>query len=66
MTTMIPESDADRVARLEAILDELILKIMVNLNQHGYGTAEILAALDEVCEKRHKAYQEDPDPAEDP
>ena len=66
MTTMIPESDADRVARLEAILDELILKIMVNLNQHGYGTAEILAALDDVCEKRQKAYEEDPDPAEDP
>ena len=42
----------------------MILKIMVNLDRHGYGTREILAALDGVFEKRHCAYEHDSDPAE--
>jgi hypothetical protein len=56
----------ERAAHLEGVLDELILKIMINLNGRGYSTTEILAALDNVCDARHRANDEDPDPAEDP
>jgi hypothetical protein len=66
MTTVPPSEDEDRATKLEGIVEEMILKIMLNLNQHGYSTAEILAALDDVCDKRHREYQEDPDPADDP
>ena len=61
-----PSDRDERNAHLESVMDEMILKIMINLNQHGYSTAEILAALEDVCDKRHREYQEDPDPADDP
>jgi hypothetical protein len=60
-----PSGD-DRMQRLDEVLDSMILKIMVNLNQRGYSSAEILAALDDVCDRRHRELEEDPDPAEDP
>ena len=66
MTTASLSEDGGRATELEAIVDEMIVKIMLHLNQKGYGTAEILAALDDVCDKRHHEYLQDPDPADDP
>jgi hypothetical protein len=40
--------------------------VMIHLNQRGFGTDEILDALERVCRHRRNAYDEDPDPAEDP
>jgi hypothetical protein len=65
MTEILEIKDAERSAYLAEVLDEMILKIMINLNQRGYGTEEILEALESVCEKRQHAYEEDPDLAED-
>jgi hypothetical protein len=66
MTEILQVDPADRANQLEAVLDEMLLKIMINLNHRGYGTKEILTALGSVCAKRRNAYEEDPDPAEDP
>jgi hypothetical protein len=66
MAEILPIDDPERGAHLAAVIDEMILKIMINLNQRGYGTDEILDALESVCEKRRQANDEDPDPAEDP
>jgi len=65
MTAILPIDDPERSAHLEAVLDEMLLKIQINLNQRGYGTKEILTALDSVCEKRWQAYEEDIGPADD-
>jgi hypothetical protein len=64
VTAMVPIDDPDRSTQ-EAVLDEMLLKIQIDLNQRGYGTKEILTALDSVCEKRWRAYEQDPDPADD-
>lgn len=66
MTEIHLLGDPTRTQHLEAVLDEMISKIMINLNQGGYGTSEILAALDNVCDKRGREFEEVPDPAEDP
>jgi hypothetical protein len=66
MVEILDENKDDRKSRLTEALDDMILKIMINLNQRGYGTSEILDALDDVCERRWHAYEEDPDPADDP
>jgi hypothetical protein len=66
MAEILEIDGADRAAHLETVLDDLLLKIMINLNQRGYGTKEILTALDNACSKRWDAYEEDPDPADDP
>lgn len=56
---------ASRADELESLLDDLILKIMINLSQRGYDTPEVLAALDAVCERRHREYEDEPNTAED-
>ncbi len=62
----ISQMDEDaRAAHLKMVMDELILKIMINLNERGFGTSEVLAALDEVCDKQHLEYQGDAGLAED-
>lgn len=66
MATILPVGDPQRGVQLESILDELILKIMINLNERGYGTGEIITALERVCRRESEAYAEDPDPADDP
>jgi hypothetical protein len=66
MTEILPIDDPQRGAQLEAILDELILKIMINLNERGYGTGEIIIALERVCRRESEAYEQDPDPTDDP
>ena len=64
--TTLSQADRDvRNAHLKTIMDEMILKIMINLNQRGYSTAEILAALDDVCDHRHHEYREIANPAND-
>lgn len=65
MTETLAIDDPDRRVHLEAVLDQLLLKIQINLNQRGFGTKEILTALDSICAKRWDAYEEDPDPAEE-
>jgi len=60
------QHEPERTARLRSALQEMILKIMINLNQRGYGTAEILDALESVCAAERRAYETDPDPADDP
>jgi hypothetical protein len=66
MTEILEIDDKARRAYLEKVLDEMLLKIQINLNQRGYGTKEILTALDNACAKRWDDYEEDPDPADDP
>lgn len=65
MTDINTMNQEERDTFLEQIMDDLILKIMINLNERGFSTAEILAALDDVCDKRHREYDEDPDPSDD-
>lgn len=59
-------TEEDRASRLDRALDDHILKVMMHLNQKGFGTDEILESLERVCRHRRDAYDEDPDPAEDP
>lgn len=55
-----------RTSALADVVESLVLKFMINLNQRGYGTTEILDAFEAVCQRQRNAYDEDPDPAEDP
>lgn len=59
-------SAVEPAAVLVQALDEHILKVMMHLQERGWGTAEILDALECVCSRQRQAYEEDPDPADDP
>ena len=65
MTDITIMNQKERDTFLEQTMDDLILKIMMNLNDRGFTKSEILAALEDVCDMRHLEYQEDPDPADD-
>ena len=47
-----PPSDPDRDISLQERLDDIIARTTDALNGEGYGTAEVLAALEEVIQAR--------------
>jgi hypothetical protein len=65
MQVMIREAAAP-AAELVQALDDHILKVMMHLQERGWGTSEILDALEIVCRHQREAYEQDPDPAGDP
>jgi hypothetical protein len=58
--------DPDRKLELEERLDDKVVDIVAEANDAGYGTEEVLDALDDVIDNQKLVYAEDPDPADDP
>jgi hypothetical protein len=56
----------NRFADLERALEDHIFKVMIHLQERGWGTSQILDALESVCHRQRGIYEEDPDPADDP
>lgn len=59
-------TDPDRSTELQQDLAKIVEDVIAEANGAGYGTEETIEALDEVVEAMEIAYDEDPDPAEDP
>lgn len=57
--------DPDRKLELEERLDDRVVDVVAEANDAGYGTEEVLDALDDVIDNQKLVYAEDPDPADD-
>jgi|EndMetStandDraft_4_1072995.scaffolds.fasta_scaffold1768846_2 hypothetical protein len=60
-----PINDPDRLIELQEGLDEILARAAAKLNEAGFSTKEVLEALHEIVMNRWRAYDEDPDPADD-
>jgi hypothetical protein len=59
-------ADPERLVELERQLERHMSEVLAEAADAGYSTAEVLMALNIVCDRQHMALSEDPDPAEDP
>jgi hypothetical protein len=60
-----PINDPDRLIELQEGLDDMFARAVAKLNDAGFSTKEVLEALHEIVMNRWRAYDEDPDPADD-
>lgn len=58
--------DSLEVSDLEEFIDTYLQVIIAEANEAGFSSDEILAALRQAIERQRLAFEEDPDPAEDP
>lgn len=52
--------------RLETFLENRLQGVIADANAAGWGTQDVLEALDSALKQARRAYREDPDPADDP
>ena len=57
--------DPQRLVDLEHQLEEHMSELLAEAADAGYSSAEVLMAFKVVCDRQHKALEEDPDPAEE-
>lgn len=56
----------DRALACEEAMDYALRDIVDAGNAAGWSTLEMLAAIDDVIPHMRRAYEQDPDPADDP
>jgi hypothetical protein len=61
-----PLHDPERLVELEQQLEEHMTELLAEAADAGYSSAEVLMAFKVVCDRQHKALEEDPDPSDDP
>lgn len=54
------------ISDLEDFIDVYLQVIIAEANEAGFSSAEILTALGDAIERQRHAFDEDPDPADDP
>jgi hypothetical protein len=57
--------DSLEISDLEDFVDVYLQVIIAEANEAGFSSEEILAALADALERQRRAFEEDPDPAED-
>jgi hypothetical protein len=58
-------SGPDNAERLFQHLDDLVAEIIDRFAHEGHGTVMVIETLQDVIAKRRRAYDRDPDPAEE-
>lgn len=58
--------DEDLILGLEEQLDNMVMTAIAKANEEGFGSLEVLDALERVVKCQRIALDLDPDPAEDP
>jgi hypothetical protein len=58
--------DADRLLKLERLLEDRIVALRAEREARGFSAAEVLDALDVIFKRQRSSLQADPDPADDP
>jgi len=53
------------ISDLEDFIDVYLQVIIAEANEAGFSSEEILTALSDALERQQRAFEEDPDPAED-
>jgi pyruvate/oxaloacetate carboxyltransferase len=56
----------DRLLGLEEQLDDMVMRAITKAQEHGFDTAQVLDALENVLKNQRRAYDLDPDPSPDP
>ena len=59
-------SHPDRSLSCQEMIERDMQDIVDKANMRGWGTIEVMDAMDEVLRNLRHAYAEDPDPAEEP
>jgi L-alanine-DL-glutamate epimerase-like enolase superfamily enzyme len=65
-TSKFPLEHPDRDLQCQENLEPAVQELIADANAAGWGTAEVLDALDELLRNLRLAYAEDPDPEDDP
>ncbi|KQY20210.1 hypothetical protein [Rhizobium sp. Root483D2] len=65
-TPKYPVSHEDRHLVCQEEVEGPLKVIIDQANMHGWGTLEVISAIEDVIKHLRLAYAEDPDPAEDP
>ncbi|MDQ0323711.1 hypothetical protein QO002_005918 [Pararhizobium capsulatum DSM 1112] len=61
-----PTSHPDRALQCQANIEPVMQEIIAAANAKGWGTVETMSAMEDVLCNLLVAYEEDPDPEEDP